>query len=71
MAGLELSELPVASPLIHASLRRLSQWQEALKSELESRQAPPEYIPGCFLENTSGPPLQKYRFVLETNIPNV
>lgn len=56
-----MSELPVASPLIHSTLRRLSKWQDALKKELDNRQAPPEYIPGCFVENTSGPPLQKYR----------
>nr|CAH7714409.1 unnamed protein product [Callosobruchus chinensis] len=57
--------LPVASPLIHSSLRRLSRWQEWLKRELDSRQTPPEYIPGCFVENTTGPTIQKYRQLLE------
>lgn len=56
-----MSELPVASPLIHSSLRRLTNWQENLKKELDSRQTPAEYIPGCFIENTSGPAIQKYR----------
>ncbi|CAH1106016.1 unnamed protein product [Psylliodes chrysocephalus] len=65
VAGLEASELPVASPMIHSSLRRLTSWQELLKKELESRQTPPEYIPGCFVENTHGPPIQKYRQLLE------
>jgi len=62
VAGLETSELPVASPLIHSALRSLSNWQENLKRELELRQTPPEYIPGCFVEsNPTGPPIQKYR----------
>ncbi|XP_015840615.1 dmX-like protein 2 isoform X1 [Tribolium castaneum] len=65
VAGLELNELPVASPLIHSSLRRLANWQESLRKELDCRQAPPEYIPGCFVENTTGPPIQKYRQLLE------
>ncbi|XP_060524786.1 dmX-like protein 2 isoform X2 [Cylas formicarius] len=65
VAGLELSELPVASPLIHSSLRSLTQWQDNLKRELELRQTPREFIPGCFVENTSGPPIQKYRQLLE------
>ncbi|KAJ8919060.1 hypothetical protein NQ315_016967 [Exocentrus adspersus] len=65
VAGLETNELPVASPLIHSSLRRLTNWQENLKKELDSRQTPSEYIPGCFIENTSGPAIQKYRQLLE------
>ncbi|KAJ8957603.1 hypothetical protein NQ314_006529 [Rhamnusium bicolor] len=65
VAGLELSELPVASPLIHSSFRRLTNWQESLRKELDVREIPPEYIPGCFVENTSGPPIQKYRQLLE------
>ncbi|XP_018562526.1 dmX-like protein 2 isoform X2 [Anoplophora glabripennis] len=65
VAGLEMSELPVASPLIHSGLRRLTNWQDNLKKELDCRQTPSEYIPGCFIENTSGPAIQKYRQLLE------
>ncbi|XP_050306486.1 dmX-like protein 2 isoform X3 [Anthonomus grandis grandis] len=66
VAGLETSELPVASPLIHSALRSLTNWQENLKRELELREVPPEYIPGCFVESsTTGPPIQKYRQLLE------
>ncbi|GLV44690.1 Rabconnectin-3A [Carabus blaptoides fortunei] len=65
VAGLDASELPVSSPLIHSILHRLAKWQDNLKLELEIRQSPSEYIPGCFVENTSGPPLQKYRQLLE------
>lgn len=67
VAGLELSELPVASPLIHSSLRRLSHWQDRLRKELECRHSPSEYIPGCFVENTTGPPIQKYRYAKKAN----
>ncbi|XP_074030533.1 rabconnectin-3 alpha isoform X2 [Leptinotarsa decemlineata] len=67
VAGLEMSELPVASPLIHSSLRKLNCWQEMLRKELDNRQTPPEYIPGCFVENTSGPAIQKYRQLLEAH----
>ncbi|KAG5878732.1 hypothetical protein JTB14_000166 [Gonioctena quinquepunctata] len=65
VAGLEISELPVASPLIHSSLRKMTCWQEILRKELDNRQTPPEYIPGCFVENTTGPAIQKYRQLLE------
>ncbi|XP_045469484.1 dmX-like protein 2 isoform X5 [Harmonia axyridis] len=65
IAGIESSELPVASPLIHSCLRRISNWQEKLKRELDMRQTPLEYIPGCFVESTYGPPIQKYRQLLE------
>lgn len=62
VAGLELSELPVASPLIHSTLRRLANWQDSFRMQLDCRQAPSEYIPGCFVENTQGPAIHKYRF---------
>lgn len=65
-------ELPVSSPLIHGILRVVSQWQEILKEELESKGIPPvDYIPGCFVEQaTSGPPINKYRTLLDkSNTP--
>lgn len=66
VAGLESSELPVSSPLLHSILRRLSKWQETLKYELDMRPSPPDYIPGCFVENVQhGPLMQKYRQLLE------
>lgn len=67
VAGLELQELPVSSPLIHGVLRTLAIWQELLKEELESRgPASADYIPGCFVENDAkGPSLLKYRSLLE------
>lgn len=62
---MESSELPVCSPLLHSILRRLSKWQENLKYELDMRPAPSDYISGCFVENITGPPMQKYRQLLE------
>lgn len=67
VAGLELQELPVCSPLIHGTLRSLSIWQELLKEELEHRgPASADFIPGCFIEGeTKGPSINKYRSLLE------
>lgn len=47
VAGLELQELPVCSPLIHGTLRSLAIWQDLLKEELENRgPASADFIPG-------------------------
>ncbi|KAG5673298.1 hypothetical protein PVAND_003358 [Polypedilum vanderplanki] len=69
IAGLELQELPVCSPLIHGTLRSLAIWQDLLKEELEARgPASADFIPGCFVEDdTKGPSIQKYRTLLEKN----
>ncbi|XP_055535273.1 dmX-like protein 2 isoform X2 [Wyeomyia smithii] len=72
IAGIEMQELPVCSPLIHAVLRALSSWQELLKEELENRgPASVDYIPGCFVESEAkGPAILKYRSLLEkSNTP--
>lgn len=65
-------ELPVCSPLIHGILRGIAHWQDSLKEDLDSRgPAPPDYIPGCYVESTAtGPAIHKYRSLLEkTNTP--
>jgi DmX-like protein len=69
IAGLELQELPVCSPLIHGTLRSLAIWQDLLKEELEARgPASADYIPGCFVEDdTKGPSIHKYRSLFERN----
>lgn len=72
VAGLELQELPVCSPLIHGTLRSLAIWQELLKDELEQRgPASADFIPGCFIEGENkGASINKYRSLLEkTNTP--
>lgn len=69
VAGIEVAELPVASPLIHATLRTLAMWQEILRDELENRgPASVDYIPGCFIESEAkGPAIHKYRSLMEKN----
>ncbi|KXJ76162.1 hypothetical protein RP20_CCG010172, partial [Aedes albopictus] len=72
VAGIEMQELPVCSPLIHGILRSLSAWQDILKEELENRgPASVDYIPGCFVESEAkGPAIHKYRSLLEkSNTP--
>ncbi|XP_047120921.1 dmX-like protein 2 [Schistocerca piceifrons] len=67
VAGIEASELPVCSPLIHGVLRVVSQWQDILNDELEARRPPPlNYIPGCYVETgVTGPAIHKYRSLFE------
>ncbi|XP_065333652.1 dmX-like protein 2 isoform X2 [Cloeon dipterum] len=68
VAGIELQELPVSSPLIHAVLRVVYHWVEVLKDDLDSKGAAPiDFIPGCFVDSntTSGPAIHKYRSLLE------
>ncbi|XP_052742471.1 dmX-like protein 2 isoform X1 [Bicyclus anynana] len=66
LCGIEMSELATTSPTVHGALRRVEQWQQQLTETLESRAPPPNYIPGCFPEQqTSGPPINKYRCLLE------
>ncbi|XP_023723664.1 dmX-like protein 2 isoform X1 [Cryptotermes secundus] len=67
VAGIEMQELPVCSPLIHSTLRVVTQWQDMLNEELDLRRPPPaDYIPGCFVETSaSGPAIHKYRSLLE------
>ncbi|XP_046412753.1 dmX-like protein 2 isoform X1 [Neodiprion fabricii] len=69
IAGIEMQELPVSSPLIHGTLGVVSLWQETLREELESRGPPPaNYIPGCAPDPTptpGRPAIHKYRSLLE------
>ncbi|XP_050731976.1 dmX-like protein 2 isoform X2 [Eriocheir sinensis] len=69
VAGVEMMELPMQSPLLHSILRALDHWIDALVSHLESKRGPPpEYIPGCFAETqVMGPAILKYRALLETH----
>ncbi|XP_076665130.1 rabconnectin-3 alpha isoform X3 [Andrena cerasifolii] len=69
VAGIEMQELPVSSPLIHGTLAVVAQWQEALREELDGRGPPPiNYIPGCAPDPTptpGKPAIHKYRSLLE------
>lgn len=62
------AELPVSSPLIHGTLGTVAQWQECLQEELESRCAPPSFIPRCApdpIPAPGKPAIHKYRSLLE------
>ncbi|XP_015601429.1 dmX-like protein 2 isoform X2 [Cephus cinctus] len=69
VAGIEMQELPVSSPLIHGTLGIVAQWQEALREELEAKGPPPaNYIPGCAPDPAATPgrpAIHKYRSLLE------
>ncbi|XP_019697978.1 dmX-like protein 2 isoform X2 [Harpegnathos saltator] len=69
VAGIEMQELPVSSPLIHGTLGIVAQWQDSLREELEIKGPPPaNYIPGCAPDPspTPGKPaIHKYRSLLE------
>ncbi|XP_011258519.2 dmX-like protein 2 isoform X5 [Camponotus floridanus] len=69
IAGIEMQELPVSSPLIHGTLGIVAQWQDSLREELEHRGPPSAtYIPGCAPDPspTPGKPaIHKYRSLLE------
>lgn len=67
VAGIEIQELPVTSPLSHGVLRILSEWQDILNDDLLTRGPPPsDFIPGCYIESdVKGPAIHKYRSLLE------
>uniref|UniRef100_A0A336LP03 CSON007414 protein n=1 Tax=Culicoides sonorensis TaxID=179676 RepID=A0A336LP03_CULSO len=67
IAGIEMQELPVASPLVHAILRSLSKWQDILMEDIESKgPVSQNYIPGTYVETEAvGPAIHKYRTLLE------
>lgn len=69
VAGIEIQELPVSSPLIHGTLGVVAKWEESLREELEARGPPSaNYIPGCAPDPTPSPgkpAIHKYRSLLE------
>ena len=66
-AGIDLAELPIASPQIYRCLRTTERWAASLKDRLMRDGKPPEnFIPGCFADSTaSGALINKYRAMLE------
>ncbi|XP_077200473.1 dmX-like protein 1 isoform X2 [Paroedura picta] len=73
LAGHDLSDLPVSSPLCHAVLKVLQRWEHVLLRRLEMHCGPPEdYISIHSSEETSssGPALLRHKALLEpTNTP--
>lgn len=71
IAGIEFNELSHVSPYLDGVLRVLTVWQERLFRELEDvSPAPPNFLPNTVVESLAGPPIHKYRALLEpTNTP--
>ena len=61
------AELPIASPLVYASLRMTEIWKDSvMESLLNYGQAPESFIPGCFVDpSATGPAITKYRGLFE------
>ncbi|KAL3867333.1 hypothetical protein ACJMK2_044544 [Sinanodonta woodiana] len=63
--GIELAELPICSPLMHATLRTIEQWEEVLQGKLELFAGPPDhFIPGMEHDIVPGIPSTKYKAIL-------
>ncbi|KFM72487.1 DmX-like protein 2, partial [Stegodyphus mimosarum] len=67
VAGLEMQELPLISPLIQAVLKCLEMWLKDLKQYMDSFDGPPpNYIPGCSISSShTGPAVLRYSALLE------
>ncbi|XP_071118494.1 dmX-like protein 2 isoform X1 [Haliotis cracherodii] len=66
-------ELPNCSPLLHAVMKTLEQWDEFLLGRLELFSGPPDnYIPGLYLDVVGGVPSSKVQALLDpANTPFV
>ncbi|OCU02216.1 dmX-like protein 1 isoform X4 [Xenopus laevis] len=73
LAGHELSELPVNSPLCHAIMKTLQRWEQVLLRRLEIYDGPPpDFINIPVLEESvsAGPAILRHKAMLEpTNTP--
>ncbi|KAG9355007.1 hypothetical protein JZ751_001720 [Albula glossodonta] len=73
MAGHDLLDLPVGSPLCHSVLKTLQRWEQVLLKRLEIfGGAPPKYISTHLLDDslTSGPALLRHKALFEpSNTP--
>lgn len=69
VGGIEQSDLPSISPKIHAVLKVVEKWLQVLKINMDSfGHPPPNYIPGCYVENIQkGPAILKYKQLLDLN----
>ncbi|XP_044302611.1 dmX-like protein 1 isoform X3 [Varanus komodoensis] len=73
LAGHDLSELPVSSPLCHAVLKLLQRWEQVLLRRLEMHGGPPDNFISIHTSqdvSSSGPALLRHKALLEpTNTP--
>uniref|UniRef100_A0A7N9AQC1 Dmx like 1 n=1 Tax=Mastacembelus armatus TaxID=205130 RepID=A0A7N9AQC1_9TELE len=73
MAGYDLLDLPVASPLCHAVLKTLQRWEQVLQKRLEIFGGPPSKFISTHLQDetaTPGPALLRHKVLFEpSNTP--
>ncbi|XP_048359644.1 dmX-like protein 1 isoform X1 [Sphaerodactylus townsendi] len=73
LAGHDLSDLPVSSPLCHSVLKVLQRWEQVLLRRLEMHGGPPENFISVHNSedaSSSGPALLRHKALLEpTNTP--
>nr|KAG5690690.1 hypothetical protein BaRGS_013476 [Batillaria attramentaria] len=63
--GIEISELPIVSPMLHAVMRLLECWEGMLQARLDLFSGPPDnYIPGLALDTITGMPSSKLQALL-------
>lgn len=63
--GIELPELPVCSPLMHAVFKTLEQWMEMLLGKLDMFSGPPdEFLSSMTYDIVQGQPHSKYQALL-------
>nr|XP_022328939.1 dmX-like protein 2 isoform X8 [Crassostrea virginica] len=63
--GIDLPELPVCSPLMHAVLKTLEQWRDILQGKLELFSGPPEdFIANLHIDVIPGKPHSKFKALL-------
>ncbi|KAM7391388.1 hypothetical protein PAMP_022082 [Pampus punctatissimus] len=73
MAGYDLLDLPVGSPLCHAVLKTLQRWEQVLQKRLEIFGGPPSKYISTYLQDetaTPGPALLRHKALFEpSNTP--
>ncbi|XP_063996764.1 dmX-like protein 1 isoform X1 [Pogoniulus pusillus] len=73
LAGHDLSELPVSSPVCHAVLKTLQRWEQVLLRRLELYGGPPQHYISVHTSDdalAAGPALLRHKTLLEpTNTP--
>uniref|UniRef100_A0A8C0IWS4 Dmx like 1 n=1 Tax=Chelonoidis abingdonii TaxID=106734 RepID=A0A8C0IWS4_CHEAB len=73
LAGHDLSELPVSSPLCHAILKTFQRWEQVLLRRLEIHGGPPQNLISAHASEdalSAGPALLRHKALLEpTNTP--
>ncbi|CAG2109036.1 unnamed protein product [Medioppia subpectinata] len=70
VAGIEISDLPITSPLIHSVLKTLNNWESYMNDYMNEFNGPPQhFLPNNYVETNrqNGPAIHKYKALLELN----